>query len=508
MAACGALPLRGLLEGMLKVDQVHVIRHKVLVEGRSQRQIAKEFGISRVTVRKYVEQSVPGRTEAAPRSRPVWDAVGPHLNALLTESAHWTGGKQQLTATRLHELVVAQGHQIGVTLVKEAVTEWKRQRREVFVPLTYRPGDLAEVDFFEVLVDLNGTRRKAWLFLMRLMYSGRDFAWIYERQDQISFLDGHVRAFAHFGGLPGRAAYDNLRAAVVRILVGGERALTPRFAALASHSLLEPCFCRPGEGHDKGGVEARGKALRRQALVPIPSAPTLEAINQALLARMDARLETGRDVTGQTIGNRFAEEIPHFRGLPAPFVAEATTVGTVSPRALVRLEGAVYSVPCRWAGLDLIARIGATTVTIVGRDGTCIGHPRKRFGQRSIDYRHYLPELARKPQAVRQVLPELLRDLGAPFPAVWDQFHAAHPPREAARLFAKVLGQLDLHGFDVVVPAMEVALDRGTPVLLALTPGPLAPAPLAPEMVPAALRDLDVPSGCAADYDGWLAEAV
>ncbi len=176
------------------------------------------------------------------------------------------------------------------------------------MPLTYRPGDLAEVDFFEVLVDLDGTRRKAWLFLMRLMYSGRDFAWIYERQDQISFLDGHVRAFAHFGGLPARLAYDNLRAAVVRILVGGERALTLRFAALASHYLVEPCFCRPGEGHDKGGVEARGKAVRQQALVPIPTGPTLDAINQALLARMDARLETGRDVAGQTIGARFVEE--------------------------------------------------------------------------------------------------------------------------------------------------------------------------------------------------------
>jgi transposase len=66
---------------------------------------------------------------------------------------------------------------------------------------------------------------------------------------------------------------------------------TTLFAALASHYLFEPCFCRPGEGHDKGGVEARGKALRRQALVPIPSAPTLAAINAALLARMDARLE-------------------------------------------------------------------------------------------------------------------------------------------------------------------------------------------------------------------------
>jgi transposase len=479
-----------------------------LVEGRSQRQVAKEFGISRVTVRKYLEESVPVRKEIAPRTRPVWENVGPRIATLLAASAQWTAGKQQLTATRLHELLIGEGHRVGVTLVKEAVAEWKRQRREVFVPLTYRPGELAEVDFFEVFVDVDGTRQKAWLFLMRLMYSGRDFAWIYERQDQVSFLDGHVRAFAHLTGVPARLAYDNLKPAVVRILVGGERALTARFAALASHYLFEPCFCRPGEGHDKGGVEARGKALRRQALTPIPSAPTLEAINQALLARMDARLETGRDVAGETIGTRFAAETVHFRPLPAPFVAEATTIGTVSPRALVRLEGAVYSVPTRWAGLDLVTRLGAASVTIVGRDGTRIVHPRKRFGQRSIDYRHYLPELARKPQAVRQVLPDLLRDLGAPFPAVWEHFQAVHAPREAARLFAKVLGQLDTHGFDVVVPAVERALRTGTPVLLALTPGSSAPPRVEATIVPAVLRDLDVPSGCAADYDAWLAEAV
>ena len=209
------------------MDQVHVIRHKVLVEGRSRRQVAKELGISRRTVRKYLERPIPGRTETVSRRRPVWEAVGPRLKALLAHSAQWTGGKQQLTATRLHELLVAEGHHMGVTLVKEAVAEWKRQRREVFVPLTYRPGDLDEVDFFEVLVDVEGTRRKAWLFLVRLMYSGRDFAWIYERQDQISFLDGPVRAFAQVGGVPARLAYDNLRPAVVRILVGGERALPP-----------------------------------------------------------------------------------------------------------------------------------------------------------------------------------------------------------------------------------------------------------------------------------------
>jgi hypothetical protein len=238
------------------------------------------------------------------------------------------------------------------------VAEWKRQRREVFVPLTYRPGDLAEVDFFEVIVDIDGTRRKAWLFLMRLMYSGRDFAWIYERQDQISFLDGHVRAFAHFEAVPARIAYDNLKAAVVRILVGGTRTLTPRFTALASHYLLEACFCRPGEGHDKGGVESRGKAIRQQVLVPIPVGPTLAAINAVLLAQMDARLDTTRDATGQTIGTRFTEEPRQCRPVPVAFEAASTTLATATPRALIRLEGAAYSVWTRWAGLDLVIRIG------------------------------------------------------------------------------------------------------------------------------------------------------
>jgi hypothetical protein len=103
------------------------------------------------------------------------------------------------------------------------------------------------------------------------------------------------------------------------------------------------------------------------------------------------------------------------------------------------------------------------------------------------------------------VLPDLLRDLGGPFPAIWDQLHRAHGPREAARLFAKVLGHLDTHGAAVVVPALTVALATGTPLLLALTPARAAPR-LAPDAVPGPLRDIDVTSGCAADYDGWLVE--
>ena len=102
------------------------------------------------------------------------------------------------------------------------------------------------------------------------------------------------------------------------------------------------------------------------------------------------------------------------------------------------------------------------------------------------------------------MLPDLLRDLDDPFPAIWDQLQGAHGPREAARLFAKVLGQLDRYGAAMVVPALTLALANGTPLLLALTPAPSTPARVALDAVPAALRDIDVASGCAADYDGWL----
>src|SRR5690606_32669269 len=135
------------------------------------------------------------------------------------------------------------------------------------------------------------------------------------------------------------------------------RELTVRFSALVTHYLFEPCFARPRTGHDKGGVEARGKGIRHQELVPIPSGPSLDDISTALMARLDQRmLDTDR-------AEKYATELQHGLELPSvPFDPRATHLVVATRQSVVRVEGAIYSVPSGWAGLDATARVGPGTV--------------------------------------------------------------------------------------------------------------------------------------------------
>ena len=342
---------------MLRMDQVHVIRHKVLVEGQSVRSVARQMEVSRNTVRKYLRVSAPVRVEHQARARPALERVRSRIEALLEQWGLRTTSKQRVTGSRLHRQLVEEGFQVGVTTVRGYLRERRRRAAEVFVPLVHRPGE-AQVDFFEVTVDAGGERRKAWQFLLRMMYSGRDFVWFYDACDQLAFLDGHVRAFSVLGAVPRRLVYDNLSAAVKR-RVGLERELTERFRALVSHYLFEPCFARPGEGHDKGGVEARGKAIRLQHLTPIPQGESLATIAQAVQAELDRAFAAKTDVQGVQATERFAQEAPYCLPLPeAAFEALRVELVSVSRRALVHVAGAQYSVPSSWAGLEATAYVG------------------------------------------------------------------------------------------------------------------------------------------------------
>ena len=281
----------------------------------------------------------------------------------------------------------------------------------------------------------------------------------------------------------------------MRRRVGGEPQLTTRFQALVSHYLFEPCFARPGEGHDKGSVESRGKGFRLAHMSPVPQGRSLEEIARGVLASVEA-----------AHGNhaRWQEEQASLRELPpTAFEARRLRIVGVSRQARVQLGGATYSVPSRWKSLQVHAPVGAREITFTCRDEEyCCDLVRP--GQRLVRYAHYFEELSRKPQVVRQVAPELLAKLGPAYRKLWSMLESRHGALETARLFAKLLSVVTDHGSEEVASALGEALAADRFDLLGLVERHSAPRMEVPET----LRRHEIEGTRAADFDVLLQEAA
>nr|WP_329408000.1 hypothetical protein [Nocardia vinacea] len=177
--------------------------------------------------------------------------------------------KQRHTIKRIYTRLIEEYDLVGIAYqtVRDYVAERKPQIRieagrgpaNVFIPQTHRPGEEAEVDFGDVTIRLCGEEIVVYLFALRMSFSGRAVHRIFASGGQESFLEGHVHAFEVLGGVPfGKIRYDNLKAAVARVLgFTRSRIESDRWTAFRSHFSVEPFYCQPGiEGaHEKGGVE-------------------------------------------------------------------------------------------------------------------------------------------------------------------------------------------------------------------------------------------------------------
>ena len=116
--------------------------------------------------------------------------------------------------------------------------------QEMFVPLTHAPGE-AQADFGEALVIVGGVEQKAHYLAIDLPHSDDCFVMAFPAETTEAFLEGHVQAFAYFGGVPTTILYANTRLAVTKILGDGTRQKTRAFCELQSHYLFAEKFGVP-----------------------------------------------------------------------------------------------------------------------------------------------------------------------------------------------------------------------------------------------------------------------
>src|SRR3974390_860018 len=377
---------------MYEVEIYGRIRRAVLVEGRSQRSVAREFGLARVTVRKMLGHSIPpGYRRKEPAKRP---KLGPWMGGIeaILEEDQQRSAKQRHTAKRIFDRLRAE-HAFpgGYTIVKDYVRAATLRRREMFVPLTHAAGT-AQADFGEALVIVDGVEQKAHFFAIDLPHSDDCFVMAFPAETSEAFLEGHIQAFAYFGGVPTSILYDNTKLAVARILGDGARQKTRAFAELQSHYLFAEKFGRPAKGNDKGNVEGLVGYARRNFLVPVPRFASWEALNAYLREQCRQRREQRVRGEPETIGERFERDREAFLPLPASeYEACEKRVARVSSLSLVRYRTNDYSVPTEYGHRDVLVK-GYVHEVVIVCGSHAIAHHRRSYQREDMvfDPLHHL----------------------------------------------------------------------------------------------------------------------
>ena len=448
------------------METVARIRREFFVKGKSIKEIVRDLGVSRNTVRKVVRSgetafSYERSVQPLPKLGP-WAA---DLEGLLAANER-KARRERLTMIRVFEELQGLGYRGGYDAVRRFAAGWHRERSvataAAFVPLSYAPGEAYQFDWSHEVVVIAGVTAMVKVAHMRLCHSRMFYVRAYPRESQEMVFDAHDRAFAFFGGACQRGIYDNMKTAVDAIFVGRERQYNRRFQQMCGHYLVEPVACTPASGWEKGQVENQVGLVRERFFTPRLRFKSYDEMNAWLVDRCisHARRAIHPELKDRTVWGVFeAADRPALIAYRGPFDGFHALPASVSKTLLVRFDYNKYSVHAKAAGRPVEIYAYADRI-VVRQDGEVVAEHARRFGREQTIYDpwHYVPVLARKLGALRN---------GAPFkdwalPVAIERVRrrlASHV--DGDRQMVGILSAVVTDGLDAVEAACIEALSGG-----------------------------------------------
>ena len=333
-----------------------VILHR---KGLSQRKIAKKLGISRNTVKKYLENpEFPESRKGGRKRKSLLDPYRDNIKAWLEEDMYYK-------ATWIYDRLSTMGFYGSYEIVKRKVSEIKAERQKIaYMRFETEPGYQGQVDFGEFQVErADGSIKKLYLFSMILGYSRKIYGELIDRCDLPTFLDCHIRAFEHFGGVPEQLLYDRMRNVFIG-KIAGRKIFNDTLMGFALHYGFKPEVAPSYAAWVKGKVE-RPYAFIREGFWRGYGFVCLETANRDLQKWLEKKEKRVHGTTHEVVLLRFAREKPHLRGLPPrAFDTSYRVYRKVHKDCTVRFEGNSYVVSHRLVGKEIILRVKGAIMRI------------------------------------------------------------------------------------------------------------------------------------------------
>lgn len=415
---------------VINLNQKQDVILKHMREGKSQRQISKETGICRETIRKYVKAyeeklievsdnlgeisktniiddiTAKPKYKSSPRSkRALTDEIIEKLKQFLKENERkrLTGlSKQQKKKIDMYEALIEDGYNISYSSVVNAVNSIERKKREAYIRQEYAPGDIVEFDFGVVKLTMNdGTIKEFQLAVFTAAYSNYRWARLFPKQNTACFLEAHASFFKYIKGNHRTVVYDNTRVAVARFVGHTEKEPTEALLKLSLYYKFRFRFCNAYSGNEKGHVERSVEFIRRKAFSGERAFTSLNEAN-AYLDEMLNKLNSRNLSNSNKSPFQLLDEEREYL-LPNMPLYETAAISDlrVNKYSTIVVDSCYYSVPDDYVGTIVRCKIYTTKILVFYNQEEIARHD-KAHGMNlwNIDITHYSKTLFRKPKAL------------------------------------------------------------------------------------------------------------
>jgi transposase len=432
-------------------------------QGLSKRRAAAQLGISRNTVKKYWDGAhTPDEHKDYPASveSEAKEAIMEALKKYFEENSELVSRKQAVNA-KTAWVALRETFHVGESTIRRYVRELKGKYPEAFIPLAFEPAEVMQVDWCEVKLSVKGHIWKAPVFCAVLPYSYAIFAMVMPDMKMPCFVEGHVRAFEFFHGVPERIFYDNLKAAVLSGY-GKNAVKQERFKMLEAHYAFDAVFMNIAAGNEKGSVENLCSLIRQVAFTPIPKGENLKDIQDQVLRHcLDyCKFHRIKD-RKRPIMEMMEEERGYLHPLPLKsFEAYEAMEAVVGSDMTFRYDTTKYSVPMEYVGKTVTLRIYPYRVEAWYKGAPAYIHDRPFIrGEHQYIPEHYLPLLEKRPRAVQNAVPLKYGVL----PPQLDKFRKLCSEKDKYEQIAKILMLASQVDDTLLLCAVDYANKTGTP---------------------------------------------
>lgn len=448
--------------------------------GWSRRRIARELGVHRETVARYVDRLAKPASNAPLGSglasnAPIGiDPSKPATNAPTgspSTAAPWReviSAKLEagLTAQRIfQDLISDHGYAGSYYSVRRLIRRLTAATPTPFRRMECEPGAEAQVDFGRgaPIVTPNGKRRGTWVFRIVLSHSRKGYSEAVSRQTTDEFLRCIENAFAHFGGVPKMLVIDNLRAAVKQA-DWFDPELNPKVQSFCRHYGMAILPTRPYTPRHKGKIErgigyVKGNALKGHSFTSI-------ADQNRHLSNWESQVADRRihGTTRQQVSKVFEQvEKPALLPLPmARFELFHEALRHVNRDGHVQIKGAYYSAPPEYLGHDLWARWDGRTVRLFDQKMQQVAvHVQQEPGRFATTAAHIRPEKISNIERGATWLLERVECFG-PNASAWSAAMLRCRGIEGVRVLMGLLSLGNKHPWRAVDEACRIAQGHGT----------------------------------------------